>query len=77
MSAILLDTHTWVWALFKPERLSAAASEAIKSASTVLVSPITFFEITNKVRLGKWAGMAPYAPELPAILRRQAGQLLT
>jgi PIN domain nuclease of toxin-antitoxin system len=39
----------------------------------VFVSPITFFEIAQKVRLGKWPEMSPFLGELPALLERQGG----
>lgn len=42
-------------------------------AETVLVSPISFFEIGQKVRLGKWPEMAPFVGDLPALLERQGG----
>ena len=37
----------------------------------MLVSPITFFEITQKVRLGKWREMEPFINRLPALLAEQ------
>ena len=32
----------------------------MNAADSVLVSPITFFEIAQKVRLGKWPEMEPF-----------------
>ncbi len=55
MRAVLLDTHAWAWSL---------------AADTVMVSPISFFEIAQKVRLGQWPQMAPFVDELPARLDR-------
>lgn len=34
---------------------------------TILVSAISFFEIAQKVRLGKWSEMAAYVDRLPAL----------
>ena len=45
-------------------RLSSNAVSAINSANAVRVSPISIFEITQKVRVGKWPEMAPYASTL-------------
>ena len=45
-------------------RLSSNAVSAIDSAKAVRVSPISIFEITQKVRVGKWPEMAPYASTL-------------
>ena len=42
-------------------------------AKIVLVSPISFFEIGQKVRLGNWPEMAPFVADLPAVLERQGG----
>jgi PIN domain nuclease of toxin-antitoxin system len=40
------------------------------AADIVLVSPITFFEVAQKVRLGKWPEMEPFVSQLPALLER-------
>ena len=37
------------------------------------MSPISFFEIAQKVRLGKWPEMEPFVSELPSLLRQQGG----
>ena len=39
----------------------------------MFVSPITFFEISQKVRLGKWPEMNAFVAELPVLLERQGG----
>ncbi len=71
--SILLDTHVWAWSLTGSERLSRPAHAAIGAAGTVLVSPITFFEIAQKVRLGEWPEMAVLVDQLAALLARQGG----
>ncbi len=73
MAAVLLDTHAWVWSFAAPALLSPAARGAIETAEVVYVSPVSFFEIAQKVRLGKWPEMAGLADRLPAILREQGG----
>jgi PIN domain nuclease of toxin-antitoxin system len=55
------------------ERLTPAARAAIADSDIVLVSPISFFEIAQKVRLGKWPEMAPFAGRLDKILVEQGG----
>jgi PIN domain nuclease of toxin-antitoxin system len=75
VTSLLLDTHAWVWSFADPDRLSAPARAAIEAAVAVHVSPISFFEIGQKVRLGKWPEMEPLTGELPAILREQGGLL--
>jgi PIN domain nuclease of toxin-antitoxin system len=71
--AVLLDTHAWAWSLTGDGRLSAKAREAIEQAQAVLVSPITFFEIGQKVRLGKWPEMEPFLNRLTSLLEEQGG----
>lgn len=73
MTAILLDTHAWAWSLTGDSRLSRPALFAIAQATTVCVSAVSFFEIAQKVRLGKWPEMAPYVSDLPGLLAEQGG----
>ena len=73
MTAVLLDTHAWVWSLDGDARLSPRALTSVRAAATVLVSPISFFEIAQKVRLGKWPEMATVVDRLPALLDAQGG----
>jgi PIN domain nuclease of toxin-antitoxin system len=73
MKAVLLDTHAWVWSLTRDARLSTKASVAIEQAESVQVSPISFLEIGQKVRLGKWPAMEPYVDRLIALLAQQGG----
>jgi PIN domain nuclease of toxin-antitoxin system len=75
LTTVLLDTHTWAWSLTGDERLSKPALAAISSAYTVLVSPITFFEIAQKVRLKKWPEMEPFVGQLDKLLVRQGGSV--
>jgi len=77
LTAILLDTHAWAWSLTGDPRLSEGATSAILEAGSVLVSPISFFEIGQKVRLGKWPQMAPHVDDLPALLEEQGGRVAT
>lgn len=73
MTAVLLDTHAWVWSFADDSLLSPAARQAITAADAVHVSPISFFEIGQKVRLGKWPEMVPFVPRLPSLLTEQGG----
>jgi PIN domain nuclease of toxin-antitoxin system len=75
MTAVLLDTHAWAWSLGGDDRLSKPALAAISTADTVLVSPITFFEIAQKVRIGKWPEMEPFIGQLTALLGEQGGSV--
>ncbi|MFD2573473.1 type II toxin-antitoxin system VapC family toxin [Spirosoma soli] len=54
---ILLDTEALVWFLEDHPRLSTRALQAIQSAATVHVSPINFYEMANKIKIGKSIGL--------------------
>jgi PIN domain nuclease of toxin-antitoxin system len=54
---VLLDTHTLLWAIIKPENLSATAAKALQdSTNSFCVSSASAWEIATKVRLGKLSG---------------------
>jgi len=73
MVGVLLDTHAWAWTITNDPRLSAGARSAIGGAEAVHVSPISFFEIGQKVRLGRRPEMAAEADRLEDLLRAQGG----
>jgi len=75
LTAILLDTHAWAWSLTGDERLSRKAIHVIGQADAVFVSPISLFEIGQKVRIGKWPEMEPHVLKLADILERQGGSI--
>ncbi len=75
MKAVLLDTHSWAWTFDEDSGLSANAREAIERAETIFVSPASFLEIGQKVRLGKWPEMLPYVHQLAALLEGQGGMI--
>ena len=68
---VLLDTHAWVWAIDDAPRLTARASDAIEAADIVMVSPISLYEVCQKVRLKKWPEMAVHVHVLPDLLAQQ------
>jgi PIN domain nuclease of toxin-antitoxin system len=73
VTTLLLDTHAWAWSLAGSDRLSKPALAAIGDADAVLVSPISFFEIAQKVRRGEWQEMEPFVDRLPVLLAQQGG----
>lgn len=75
MTAVLLDTHTWAWSLTGDMRLSTKATTLITEADSVFVSPISFFEIGQKVPIGKWPEMEPFINDLPSLLAEQGGRV--
>jgi PIN domain nuclease of toxin-antitoxin system len=75
VSSFLLDTHAWAWSLTGDERLSRRAIELLEAAENVFVSPISLFEIGQKVRIGKWPEMAPFIDRLAILLQEQGGRI--
>jgi PIN domain nuclease of toxin-antitoxin system len=57
MSDILADTHTALWSLFEPAKLSAAALPALNATQAagdrILVSTITLIEVQYLVEKGR------------------------
>ena len=50
----LLDTHSFLWAVFSPENLSKSARETIMDQENeIAVSVVTFWEISLKYAMGK------------------------
>ena len=50
----LLDTHTLLWALSEPEKLSSQVRSILKDPINLpRVSTVSLFEIATKVRIGK------------------------
>lgn len=73
MSAVLLDTHTFVWTLYASSELGPAARDRIQAAREVYVPPCSFHEITMKHRAGKWPLPDADLRALPQALTRQGG----
>ena len=71
MPSVLLDTHVWTWTLLHSDRLSRAARFANDEAQARYLSPVSFYEITQKVRLGKWREIAPHVSELLPLAKAQ------
>lgn len=74
--SVMLDTHAWVWTFVGQEGLSPAAAEAVEEADEVCLSSITLFEIAQKVRLGKWNDLTPFAAGLEQIAVDQGVRVL-
>lgn len=69
----LLDTHTFLWAVFTPEKLSRRARAVITDASiAVSLSSISLWEISLKFSLGKLA-LDNTSPEELAVIAREMG----
>jgi PIN domain nuclease of toxin-antitoxin system len=60
----LLDTGAFAMALTDDPCLTPAVRNRIAAADRVMLSAISFYEIGQKVRLGKWPEMEPFATAL-------------
>ena len=68
---LLLDTHAFVWALRRPERLPESLVAIIRNrAYDLVVSAITPFELATKHRIGKLPEVAPMLLAYPDFLER-------
>ncbi len=51
---LLLDTHIWIWALHRPEKLSPAVRRQIENPKNELyLSPVSIWEAHHLARRGK------------------------
>ena len=66
MSAVLLDTHAWIWSLMDPARLREGVQAVILQADSVRVSPISVYEVVRRARFGKWPEIVPHLETLVA-----------
>jgi len=66
---VLLDTHTLLWAVINPEKLSRIAARIIDDKTdAMLVSAASAWEIAIKVRLGKLPGAEAFEHDFVRIL---------
>lgn len=64
MSAVLLDTHAWIWSLMDSAGPGGGAKTAILDADAVHVSPISVYEVVRKAHLGKWPEIVSHVDAL-------------
>jgi PIN domain nuclease of toxin-antitoxin system len=69
--AFLLDTHTLLWAIHSPEKLTSSTIDIISDLDQrVVVSAISVYEINNKYRLGKLTDYAVVAENIENLLKK-------
>lgn len=74
---LLLDTHALLWSIIDPDKLSAEARTAVTDPSSqVVVSAVSFWEISIKTALGKLCldGVTP--EQLVDVAQQQGFELL-
>lgn len=74
---LLLDTHTLLWALSKPELLSSKARDALEAPENdILASSISLWEISLKFSLGKLTLTSITPTELPDVIEQTGFKLI-
>lgn len=74
---LLLDTHALLWSLIDPDKLSMEARTAIADpGSQVVVSAVSFWEISIKAALGKLRLEGVTAEQLVDVAQQQGFDLL-
>lgn len=64
----LLDTHSFLWALFSPAKLSRPVRKTIKNRENeVAVSVVTFWEVSLKYALGRLDLIKVQPEDLPDV----------
>lgn len=53
MNKILVDSHIFLWLLYKPQNITKSTEKTIQTAEYVGVSIITLWELAIKHKLGK------------------------
>jgi PIN domain nuclease of toxin-antitoxin system len=73
----LLDTHSFLWAIFSPDKLSKSARETIKDRENeIAVSVVTFWEISLKYALGKLDLVSIKPEDLPGAAEKAGIDIL-
>lgn len=73
----LLDTHTFLWTVFEPEKLGIKAKALITDRKhRILVSLVSFWEISLKYSLGKLCLENVSPAEFPAIAKTMDLEIL-
>ena len=73
----LLDTHTFLWTLFTPEKLSRKTAALIRDpGNTVAVSVVPFWEISLKHALGKLELRNVLPDDFPDLARQMDCEIL-
>ncbi len=74
---LLLDTHALLWSIIEPEKLSAEARMVIADpGSQVVVSAVSFWEISIKTALGKLSLVGVTPEQLIDVAQQQGFELL-
>lgn len=72
----LLDTHTFLWTLFDPAKLSKnASSYIVNDKNEIYISTISFWEISLKYSIGKLSLENILPDELPLYAKKSGFEI--
>lgn len=73
----LLDTHTFLWSLFSPDKLSSSTFDLLSDAKNdIYLSIVTLWEISLKYNLGKLDLQNVTPDELPDLAKKSGFEIL-
>lgn len=73
----LLDTHSFLWSLFSPEKLSVSVKKVIRDRENEIgISVITFWEISLKYSLGKLELIDTEPDNLPIVAEEMGLEII-
>jgi PIN domain nuclease of toxin-antitoxin system len=73
----LIDTHTFLWAVFDPDRLGTKARTILLDPNYVIyVSAVSFWEISLKYAIGKLELFNILPDQFPEVARRMEFEIL-
>ncbi len=75
--ALVLDTGPFAMLLMNSRRMSDGIREMIAAEVIISVPAIAFYEIGQKVRLGKWPDMGPFVDSLEDRAREDGFDILS
>lgn len=74
MNSVLLDTHALAWTFAGDAKRIARVASLLDNVDAVFASPISIYEIGQKVRLGKWPEMEPFIEVLSDVVVERGGR---
>ena len=73
----LIDTHTFLWAVFDPDRLGSKARSILQDPDQVIhVSAVSFWEISLKYAIGKLELFNILPDQFPEVAKRMEFEIL-
>jgi PIN domain nuclease of toxin-antitoxin system len=73
----LIDTHTFLWAVFDPDRLGSKARTILQSPDHIIhMSAVSFWEISLKYAIGRLELSNILPDQFPEVARRMEFEIL-